>query len=73
MDQETPLAPVSSLSFEEALAELEALTSDMAAGNVTLKQSVEGYARGMALLKRCREELNQARATIEAVQNDTTP
>ncbi|MEI3012169.1 MAG: exodeoxyribonuclease VII small subunit [Sutterella seckii] len=37
-----PARPPEELSFEEALAELEALTSQMASGTVTLEESVKG-------------------------------
>lgn len=67
----TELKPVEELSFEEALDELEDLTSRMASGTVTLKDSVAGYARGTALLKRCRRELEEARTTIEALREET--
>lgn len=67
----TELKPVEELTFEEALDELENLTSTMAAGTVTLKESVAGYARGTALLKRCRRELEEARTTIETLREDS--
>lgn len=67
----TELKPVEELSFEEALDELEDLTSRMASGTVTLKDSVAGYARGTALLKRCRCELEEARTTIETLREET--
>lgn len=67
----TELKPVEELSFEEALDELEDLTSRMASGTVTLKDSVSGYARGTALLKRCRRELEEARTTIETLREET--
>ena len=53
----TDLKPVEELTFEEALEELEELTSSMASGEATLKESVAGYARGTALA-----EALQARA-----------
>ena len=39
----TDLKPVEELTFEEALEELEELTSSMASGEATLKESVAGY------------------------------
>ena len=60
-----PARPPEELSFEEALAELEALTSQMASGTVTLEESVKGYERGAKLLLRCRSELARAREAIE--------
>ena len=59
------------LTFEEALEELEELTSSMASGEATLKESVAGYARGTALLKRCRRELEEARRTIETLRAES--
>lgn len=70
MSEETPLKRVDELSFEEALEELESLTAAMASGTVTLKESVSGYERGMALLARCRNELDSARKTIERLRRE---
>ena len=64
------LKPVDELSFEEALAELEDLTTSLSGGDITLKDSVEGYKRGNALLKRCRKELEDARQTIETIDEE---
>ena len=63
-----PARPPEELSFEEALAELEALTSQMASGTVTLEESVKGYERGAKLLVRCRAELARAREAIERIR-----
>ena len=49
--------PVEELSFEEALEELEALTTRMTTGEITLRESVAGYERGRALLEQCQAEL----------------
>lgn len=65
------LKPVEELSFEEALAELEDLTTSLSSGEITLKESVEGYKRGNALLKRCRKELEDARRTIETIDAES--
>ena len=43
----------------------------MASGEATLKESVAGYARGTALLKRCRRELEEARRTIETLRAES--
>lgn len=64
----TPIA-VDKLSFEEALEELEELTQSMAQGDMTLKSSVEGYKRGVELVKRCREELKEAQQTIQTLES----
>ena len=40
---------ISSLSFEEALKELEALSQRLSQGGLPLEESVEAYARGSEL------------------------
>ena len=42
----TDLKPVEELTFEEALEELEELTSSMASGEATLKEIVAGPRHG---------------------------
>lgn len=64
---------VQALSFEEALEELEALSAQLASGQMTLRQSVQAYERGTRLLKRCQEELDSAKATVESLRNDGQP
>ena len=66
-DQTEPVDPAE-LSFEEALAELESLTARMAAGDMTLAQSVRAYERGAKLLRCCRGELEGARVAIERIR-----
>ena len=56
------------MTFEEALDELESLTAAMATGTTTLRESVAAYERGTKLLARCRNELADARATIERLR-----
>lgn len=68
MSNAAPPVDVEKLSFEDALDELERITAEMASGNATLDQSVKSYERGAQLLKRCREELNRARQSIERIR-----
>ncbi|MDO5531382.1 exodeoxyribonuclease VII small subunit [Sutterella sp.] len=68
---ENNLPDVSTLSFEQALEELERLTAQMASGNVTLEESVRSYERGAKLLQRCRSELTRAREAIERIRAET--
>lgn len=60
--------PVEELSFEEALEELEALTTR----EITLRESVAGYERGRALLDHCQAELNRAQEVIERLRPKTS-
>jgi exodeoxyribonuclease VII small subunit len=52
------------LSFEEALERLEGLVERLEEGEVPLEESVQAYAEGMRLVKRCMEKLQNAEATI---------
>ncbi len=63
--------PVEELSFEEALEELEALTTRMTTGEITLRESVAGYERGRALLDQCQAELHRAQEVIERLRPKT--
>ena len=59
--------PVDTLSFEQALAELEAIVKDLETGNATLEDSISRYERGMALKAHCESKLREAQAKIEKI------
>jgi exodeoxyribonuclease VII small subunit len=63
-------AEVSSLSFEQAVAELETIVTRLERGDVALDQSIEIYERGEALKKHCETLLNAAEARIEKIRLD---
>ena len=48
------------LSFERALAELEAIVARMESGELTLEQSLGAYKRGAQLLQFCQAALKDA-------------
>jgi exodeoxyribonuclease VII small subunit len=58
---------VASLSFEEALAELEGIVKDLEAGKGKLEQAVAAYERGAALRRHCEEKLAEAEAKVQAI------
>ncbi len=58
---------VSGLSFERALAELEAIVQKLESGNVPLEESISLYARGEALKARCDALLKDAEAKVEKI------
>lgn len=62
--------PVESLSFEEAMEEIEQIAGKLTSGNLTLRDCVDSYQRGVALVKRCRDELQEAREQIQVLQAD---
>ena len=52
-------------SFEEALAELEQIVSQIEGGQVGLEESLVKYERGTFLIQHCRGVLNLAEKQIE--------
>ncbi len=57
------------LSFEEALAQLEAIVEKIEGGEVGLESALAEYERGVALLKRCREVLERAEQKVEELSS----
>ena len=63
-----PLDPqVAAMGYEEAIEELEAIIGRMEKGETTLEESLREYARGDALVRRCRQILDQAEQRIESI------
>ncbi len=56
------------LKFETALAELEELVQTMEGGKLELEASIAAYQRGMALLRHCQEQLQQAEQKIQIME-----
>jgi exodeoxyribonuclease VII small subunit len=54
-------------SFEDALAELEQILSDIEGGQVPLEQSLVMYERGQFLIGHCRGVLARAEKQIEVL------
>jgi len=53
------------LTFEQAMEKLEAIVSAIEAGEVPLEESIEKYAEGIELVKKCRAILDQAEKKIQ--------
>ncbi|TGK78288.1 exodeoxyribonuclease VII small subunit [Leptospira noumeaensis] len=53
------------ISFEEALRELEEIAEKLERGTLSLEDSIKAYERGMELKKICSERLVDAEAKIE--------
>lgn len=68
-------ADVASLSFEEALAELEQIVRGLEAGKVKLDEAVGAYERGAQLKRHCEAKLAEAKAKVERIvlQQDGVP
>jgi len=55
------------LSFEQALAELEAIVRDLEAGAVDLEKSIAIYTRGTLLKTHCEAKLKDAQARVDKI------
>lgn len=62
--------PVTEMSFEEAMAELETVLGQLERGDVALDDSIALYERGAALKKRCEEKLKEAEEKVAVITLD---
>jgi exodeoxyribonuclease VII small subunit len=53
------------LKFEQALAKLEQIVSEIEEGKVSLEESIARYAEGISLVKHCRKILDAAEQKIQ--------
>ena len=63
----TDVKDLSSLSFEQALAELEAIVQELESGQAPLEKSIEMYERGAHLKAHCEARLEAARLKVEKI------
>lgn len=61
---------VKSMSFEEAMEELETVVRQLETGKIKLDEAVAAYERGMALRKVCEEKLSSAKSKIDILVLD---
>lgn len=64
---------VATMSYERAREELVGVVQRLEAGQVPLEESLALWERGEALAARCQGWLDQARARLEAVAQDSAP
>lgn len=58
---------ISALSFEDALAALEAIVRGLESGQQKLEDAISAYERGAALKKHCEAKLAEAEARVQAI------
>ncbi|MDR3509296.1 MAG: exodeoxyribonuclease VII small subunit [Caulobacteraceae bacterium] len=58
---------IATLSFEQALAELEKIVGALESGQAPLEASIELYERGAALKAHCEKRLEAARLRVEKI------
>ncbi len=59
--------PVSEMSFEQAMAELEQVVGKLEAGDVPLEASITLYERGAELKAHCEAKLKAAEEKVAAI------
>ena len=61
---------IGSMSFEQALEQLETIIESLEKGDVPLDQSIAHYERGEALRNHCRKLLSAAEDRVEKIRLD---
>ena len=61
---------IPTLSFEQAVSELERIVEQLERGDVALDKSIEIYERGEALKAHCEKLLSAAEKRIEKIRLD---
>ncbi len=64
MPDNTPAEP----TFEQALAELEAIVDQLERGDLSLEESLQSFERGVALTAICQRALSQAEQRVEMLR-----
>ncbi|HEB95466.1 MAG TPA: exodeoxyribonuclease VII small subunit [Sedimenticola thiotaurini] len=60
------------LSFEQALSELESLVETLERGELSLEDSLKTFERGIELTRTCQQALKEAEQKVE-ILSGTTP
>lgn len=58
------------LTFEEALKRLEEVVQKLEDGDVPLEEAIDLFQEGMALSKRCSQQLDKAEQRIEMLMEE---
>ena len=64
------IPPVETLSYEQALQELEALVAALESEQQDLAAALASFERGQALVRRCTELLDQAELKVQQLTSD---
>ena len=62
--------PVPDMTFEQAMADLEQVVTQLERGDVALEDSIALYERGAQLKKHCEAKLKQAEEKLAAITLD---
>ncbi|MGD9884357.1 MAG: exodeoxyribonuclease VII small subunit [Reyranella sp.] len=58
---------LTTLSFEDALKELEAIVQQLERGQVKLDEAITAYERGALLKRHCEQKLAEAKMKVEKI------
>ncbi len=61
------MTSLESMSFEEALRELETIVRRLEEGKISLEDAIKAYERGAALKAHCEKKLKDARLRVEQI------
>jgi exodeoxyribonuclease VII small subunit len=67
MSEPTLPADIAAMSFEDALAELEAIVRRLEGGQVKLDDAIQSYERGAQLKRHCELKLSEAQQRIDRI------
>ena len=59
--------PISEMTFEQAMSELERIVTQLERGDVPLEDSISLYEKGAELKKRCETKLKEAEQKVAAI------
>jgi len=58
---------IGTMSFEDALAELEQIVRRLEGGQVRLDDAIQSYERGALLKRHCENKLNEAQQRVDRI------
>ena len=61
---------IADMSFEQAMAELEAIVARLESGEEKLDDAIGAYERGAALKRHCEARLREAQDKVERIRLD---
>lgn len=67
MAEPTEPADIATMSFEEALVELEQIVRRLEGGQVKLDEAILSYERGAQLKQHCERKLNEAQQRVDRI------
>ncbi|HEX2646883.1 MAG TPA: exodeoxyribonuclease VII small subunit [Candidatus Dormibacteraeota bacterium] len=67
MSDSTSSADIATMSFEDALAELEQIVRRLEAGQVKLDEAIQAYERGARLKHHCEAKLAEAQQRVDRI------